>query len=164
MKKQKASGIALTLNNQLSSYSPVTIWCSERILNGIQCHLIAKDKELLCSTVLSLLSSPISTISRKDRLVLLKISAELLPSGVSPYSLPTYLSTILSQRSYFASELHSEFCLVVSRILAGVSHEQIPQRDLTNIENACGTLLEEVLSADATTISLSIPAVMECLK
>lgn len=99
-----------------------------------------------------------------SRLVLLKLSAELLPRGVSPYSLSAYLSTVVSQRPFFAAELHQEFCVVSSRILAGVSHCLLPQRDVSSIENACGTLLSDVLSAEESTIALSMRWVAECLK
>ena len=168
MLKQKASGIAITLKSQLVSPRPSSIWCVERIIAGIQPHFTDKDAESLCSAALSLLStpssSPVSTISTMSRLVLLKLSAELLPRGVSPYSLSAYLSTVVSQRPFFAAELHPEFCVVSSRILAGVSHCLLPQRDVSSIENACGTLLSDVLSAEESTIALSMRWVAECLK
>ena len=170
MLKQKASGIAITLKSQLVSARPSSIWCVERIIAGIQPHFTDKDAESLCSAALSLLSTPsptistISTISTMSRLVLLKLSAELLPRGVSPYSLSAYLSTVVSQRPFFAAELHQEFCVVSSRILAGVSHCMLPQRDVSSIENACGTLLSDVLSADESTIALSMRWIAECLK
>ena len=171
MLKQKASGIAITLKSQLVSPRPSSIWCVERIIAGIQPHFTDKDAESLCSAALSLLSTPssspvstISTISTMSRLVLLKLSAELLPRGVSPYSLSAYLSTVVSQRPFFAAELHQEFCVVSSRILAGVSHCLLPQRDVSSIENACGTLLSDVLSAEESTIALSMRWVAECLK
>ena len=167
MLKQKASGIAITLKSQLVSPRPSSIWCVERIIAGIQPHFSDKDAESLCSTALSLLSTPsslVSTISTMSRLVLLKLSAELLPRGVSPYSLSAYLSTVVSQRPFFAAELHPEFCVVSSRILAGVSHCLLPQRDVSSIENACGTLLSDVLSAEESTIALSMRWVAECLK
>lgn len=167
MLKQKASGIAITLKSQLVSPRPSSIWCVERIIAGIQPYFADKDAESLCSAALSLLStpsSPVSTISTMSRLVLLKLSAELLPRGVSPYSLSAYLSTVVSQRAFFAAELHQEFCVVSSRILAGVSHCLLPQRDVSSIEDACGTLLSDVLSADESTVALSIRWVAECLK
>lgn len=168
MLKQKASGIAITVKSQLASPRPSSIWCVERIIAGIQPHFADKDAESLCSAALSLLSapssSPVSTISTMSRLVLLKLSAELLPRGVSPYSLSAYLSTVVSQRPFFTTELHQEFCVVSSRILAGISHCMLPQRDVSSIENACGTLLSDVLSADESTIALSIRWVAECLK
>lgn len=168
MLKQKASGIVITLKSQLVSPRPSSIWCVERIIAGIQPHFTDKDAESLCSAALSLLStpssSPVSTISTMSRLVLLKLSAELLPRGVSPYSLSAYLSTVVSQRPFFAAELHQEFCVVSSRILAGVSHCLLPQRDVSSIENACGTLLNDVLSAEESTIALSMRWVAECLK
>lgn len=167
MLKQKASGIAITLKSQLVSPRPSSIWCVERIIAGIQPHFSDKDAESLCSTALSLLSTPsslVSTISTMSRLVLLKLSSELLPRGVSPYSLSAYLSTVVSQRPFFAAELHPEFCVVSSRILAGVSHCLLPQRDVSSIENACGTLLSDVLSAEESTIALSMRWVAECLK
>ena len=167
MLKQKASGIATAIKSQLVAPNPAKLWCSERILAGVRTLIADKDAESLGSAALSLLSapvSPVSPVSPMSRLVLLKLSAELLPRGMTPYSLSAFLSTVLSQRSFFASSLHEEFCVVESRILAGVSHSLIPQRDVASIENACSTLLSDVLSAEDATITLSIRGVMECLK
>lgn len=170
MLNQKAAGIAVTLKSQLASPRPSSLWCAERIIAAMLSHFTDKDAESLSSAALSLLSTPsstvstVSTISTMSRLVLLKLTAELLPRGVSPYAVSGYLSTVLSQRPFFASELRSEFCVVSSRILAGVSHCMLPQRDVASIENACGTLLSDVLSADESTIALSMRWVAECLK
>lgn len=108
-------------------------------------------------TVTPLLSSSETPLTG---LYTLGVCYQLLPMGLEPKNVLSFVELVNNQASFYEKDYHNEYCVISAGIISKTSLVALPRNDFDSLQKQYHDILQRILVSDDITISLCLQSVM----